>query len=87
MTAATPRPRQSATAPLNTTSKNDIDAGKEKLDEWLRTLTNDAIGWNAVQTAGAVIPGVGTVFAAMDAIGDLLTLIDGDQNDFLTWVS
>ncbi|WLH21919.1 DUF6531 domain-containing protein [Pseudomonas sp. FP215] len=87
MTAATARPPQSATAPLNTTSKNDIDAGKEKLDKWLRNLTNDAIGWNAVQTAGAVIPGVGTVFAAIDAIGDLLTLIDGDQNDFLTWVS
>ncbi|WP_339493203.1 DUF6531 domain-containing protein, partial [Pseudomonas sp. EA_15y_Pfl2_R67] len=87
MTAAAARPPQSATAPLNTTSKNDIDAGKEKLDKWLRKLTNDAVGWNAVQTAGAVIPGVGTVFAAIDAIGDLLTLIDGDQNDFLTWVS
>ena len=87
MTAASARPRQSATGPLNTTSKHDIDAGKEKLDQWLRKLTNDAIGWNAVQTAGAVIPGVGTVFAAIDAIGDLLTLIEGDQDDFLTWVS
>ncbi|MDI3374754.1 MULTISPECIES: RHS repeat-associated core domain-containing protein [Pseudomonas] len=84
---ASMRPVQQATGPTNTASVNDIEAGKEKLDQWIRKITRGAIGWTAVNAAGSVIPGVGTVFAAVDAIGDLLTLIDGNQNDFLTWVS
>ena len=86
MTAPT-RAIQQATGPTNTVSVNDIEAGKEKLDQWIRKMTGGAIGWSAVNTAGSVIPGVGTVFAAVDAIGDLLTLIDGNHDDFLTWVS
>lgn len=54
---------QQATGPTNTASVNDIDAGKEKLDLWVRKMTGGAIGWTAVNTAGSVIPGVGTVFA------------------------
>jgi RHS repeat-associated protein len=81
------RPPQQATGPTNTASVNDIEAGKEKLDQWIRKITGGAVGWTAVNAAGSVIPGVGTVFAAIDAIGDLLTLIDGNQDDFLTWVS
>ncbi|MFK0310268.1 RHS repeat-associated core domain-containing protein [Pseudomonas sp. NPDC090233] len=86
MTAPTRTPQQ-ATGPTNTASVNDIEAGKEKLDQWIRQMTGGTIGWTAVNAAGSVIPGVGTVFAAVDAIGDLLTLIDGNQDDFLTWVS
>ncbi|MFY1033183.1 RHS repeat-associated core domain-containing protein [Pseudomonas asiatica] len=81
------RAPQQATGPTNTASVNDIEAGKEKLDQWIRKMTGGAIGWTAVNAAGSVIPGVGTVFAAVDAIGDLLTLIDGNHDDFLTWVS
>ncbi|MFK5736997.1 hypothetical protein KW869_26065, partial [Pseudomonas urmiensis] len=32
-------------------------------------------------------PGVGGVFAAIDAIADLITLIDGNQDDVVTWIS
>jgi RHS repeat-associated protein len=81
------RATQQATGPTNTASINDIEAGKEKLDQWIRKMTGGTVGWTAVNAAGSVIPGVGSVFAAVDAIGDLLTLIDGNQNDFLTWVS
>ncbi|MQT49932.1 Rhs family protein [Pseudomonas helleri] len=87
MNSPATRPRQSANSPINTVTKDDIEASKEKLDQWLRKLTNDTVSWNMVHAAGSVIPGVGTVFAGIDAIGDLLTLIEGDREDFLTWVS
>ncbi|MGE8323815.1 MAG: RHS repeat-associated core domain-containing protein [Pseudomonas sp.] len=87
MNAPAIRPAQAATVPVDLVSQDDIDVGKEKLDQWLRQLTGDVVGWDALQTAGSVIPGVGTVFAAIDAIGDLLTLIEGDQDDYFTWVS
>lgn len=87
MNAPTTRPPQAATVPVDLVSEEDIEAGKEKLDQWLRQLTGDVVGWDALHTAGSVIPGVGSVFAAIDAIGDLLTLIEGDQDDYFTWVS
>ncbi|MFJ4445584.1 hypothetical protein ACIPZ8_26310 [Pseudomonas sp. NPDC089422] len=87
MAAPTTRPPQAATVPLDLASRDDIEAGKQKLDQWLRQLTGGVVGWDALHTAGSIIPGVGSVFAAIDAIGDLLTLIEGDQDDYFTWVS
>ena len=43
MNSPATRPRQSANSPINTVTKDDIEAGKEKLDQWLRKLTNDTV--------------------------------------------
>ena len=87
MSAAPSTHREVALVPANTLHQSDVDFSMKKLDQWLLRMTNDTVGWNTIHTVGSVLPGVGGVFAAIDAIADLITLIDGNQDDVVTWIS
>ncbi|UVL59531.1 DUF6531 domain-containing protein [Pseudomonas sp. B21-032] len=80
---------EGAVAPKNTFTEEDVRAGTDKLAQWLTGLTGDAVNWRTVITVGEMLPVAGSIFAAADAIGDIIELAQGDATyraDLYNWV-
>lgn len=80
---------EGAVAPKNTFTEEDVRAGTDKLAQWLTVLTGDAVNWRTVITVGEMLPVAGSIFAAADAIGDIIELAQGDATyraDLYNWV-
>ncbi|WP_339505556.1 hypothetical protein [Pseudomonas sp. RL_105y_Pfl2_101] len=77
-------------APTNTFTEEDVVEGTEMLAKWLTTLTGDVVNWRAVITVGEMLPVAGSIFAATDAVGDIIGLARGNseyRSDIFNWVS
>nr|HDS0980171.1 hypothetical protein [Pseudomonas putida] len=64
-------------APTETFDKDDVSASTELLAQWLTDLTGHLVNWRTVITVAEVLPIAGSVFAATDAIGDIISLVQG----------
>ncbi|MBK4995777.1 RHS repeat protein [Pseudomonas sp. S37] len=76
-------------APTATFDNDDVNASTELLAQWLTDLTGDLVNWRTVITVAEVLPVAGSVFAATDAIGDIIQLVQGTPEyraDLLNWV-
>jgi RHS repeat-associated protein len=76
-------------APLNTLAMSDIKAGRAKIDKWLRAKTNDNITIDRIETVARNIPVLGSVFAAVDVVSDVMDIYDKGVNnaEFTDWVN
>jgi len=75
-------------APKETFDEEDVKVGTEMLAQWLTDLTGDIVNWRTVITAGEMLPVAGSIFAATDAIGDIIELAKGDaayRSDVFNW--
>ncbi|NWD83074.1 RHS domain-containing protein [Pseudomonas reactans] len=76
-------------APKNTFTEEDVIEGTAMLAKWLTTLTGDVVNWRAVITVGEMLPVAGSIFAATDAVGDIIGLARGNseyRSDIFNWV-
>lgn len=76
-------------APAQTFDEEDVRAGTEMLAKWLTDLTGDTVNWRVVIRAGELLPVAGSIFAATDAVGDIIELAKGDtayRADPFNWV-
>ena len=76
-------------APKETFDEEDVRAGTEMLAKWLTELTGDTVNWRTVISVGEMLPVAGSIFAATDAIGDIIELAKGDSTyraDPFNWV-
>ncbi|MCE0929659.1 DUF6531 domain-containing protein, partial [Pseudomonas monteilii] len=76
-------------APKETFDEEDVKVGAEMLAKWLTDLTGDAVNWRTVISVGEMLPVAGSIFAATDAIGDIIELAKGDnayRADPFNWV-
>lgn len=74
-------------APLNTISKEDIEAGADAFDQWLRRNSNDIVTLPRLKSFAGTLPVLGNIMALIDAINDVSVLIDKTPREFTTWVS
>ncbi|WEI21827.1 hypothetical protein PYR74_17845 [Acinetobacter bereziniae] len=76
-------------APLNTLAMSDLKAGRAKIDKWLRAKTNDNITIDRIETVARNIPVLGSVFAAVDVVSDVMDIYDKGVNnaEFTDWVN
>ncbi|WP_085623233.1 MULTISPECIES: RHS repeat-associated core domain-containing protein [unclassified Pseudomonas] len=76
-------------APTETFDQDDVGASTELLAQWLTDLTGHLVNWRTVITVAEVLPVAGSVFAATDAIGDIISLVQGTPEyraDLFNWV-
>jgi len=76
-------------APKDTFDEEDVTASTEMLAKWLTDLTGDIVNWRTVISVGEMLPVAGSIFAATDAIGDIIELAKGDsayRADVFNWV-
>ncbi|EHD1638550.1 RHS repeat protein [Salmonella enterica] len=78
---------QAAVAPLNTIDPNDISAGAEEFDRWLRKISDGMITLERVRTVAGALPVVGNIIALIDTIGDIIALAQAKERNILDWVS
>jgi RHS repeat-associated protein len=80
-----------AVAPLNTIDQRDIGAGAAAFDKWLRKISYDYVTLERLSTVAGSLPVIGNIMALIDAIMDLVGVIQKYINkkeiDFLLWVS
>ncbi|MDD2109515.1 DUF6531 domain-containing protein, partial [Pseudomonas asiatica] len=75
--------------PTETFDQDDVGASTELLAQWLTDLTGHLVNWRTVITVAEVLPVAGSVFAATDAIGDIISLVQGTPEyraDLFNWV-
>ena len=93
-TQATPKPAERApevaVAPLNTIAQQDVGAGAAAFDKWLRKISHDYVTLERLSTVAGSLPVIGNIMALIDAIMDIVTVIQNAINkketDFLQWV-
>jgi RHS repeat-associated protein len=80
-----------AVAPLNTIDQQDIGAGAAAFDKWLRKISYDYVTLERLSTVAGSLPVIGNIMALIDAIMDMVGVIQNAINkketDFLQWVS
>ena len=82
-----------AVAPLNTIDQQDIGAGAAAFDKWLRKISHDYVTLERLSTVAGSLPVIGNIMALIDAIMDIVTIIQKGlakgvkEVDFLLWVS
>lgn len=94
-TQATPkaaeRAPQVAVAPLDTIDQQDVGAGAAAFDKWLRKISYDYVTLERLGTVAGSLPVIGNIMALIDAIMDLVGVVQNAINkketDFLLWVS
>ncbi|MDK4791001.1 MULTISPECIES: RHS repeat-associated core domain-containing protein [Acinetobacter] len=76
-------------APLNTLSIKDVQNSKEKIDQWLKAKTNNNVTLDRIETVARNIPLLGSVFAAVDVVSDLMQIYDKGFNnaDIMDWAN
>jgi len=77
------------TAPANTFTLKDAQAGARAVDAWLRRNTDDIITLDRLKNTAGAIPVVGNILSAIDVIADVMELIDTPKlrEDIFTWVN
>ncbi len=80
-----------AVAPLNTIDQQDVGAAAAAFDKWLRTISHDYVTLERLNTVAGSLPVVGNIMALIDAIMDIVLVIQNTINKketgFLHWVS
>jgi hypothetical protein len=80
-----------AVAPLNTIDPRDVGASAAAFDKWLRKISYDYVTLERLSTAAGSLPVIGNIMALIDAIMDLVGVIqnaiNGKNINFLQWVS
>lgn len=80
-----------AVAPLNTIDQQDVGAGAAAFDKWLRKISHDYVTLERLSTVAGSLPVIGNIMALIDAIMDLVGVIQNytrkKETDFLQWVS
>ena len=82
-----------AVAPLNTIAREDIGAGAAAFDKWLRKISGDYVTLERLTTVAGSLPVLGNIMALIDAIMDLIGIIEKyiakkeKEVDLLQWVS
>ncbi|WEF30938.1 DUF6531 domain-containing protein [Pseudoduganella chitinolytica] len=97
MTEPTPKPigraPEVAVAPLNTIDQRDVGAAAAAFDKWLRKISYDYVTLDRLSTVAGSLPVIGNIMALMDAIMDVVGIIQKyvdkkkEKVDFLAWVS
>jgi len=89
--SSTPEPLETAVAPLNAIAPQDVGAASAAVDEWLRSFTGGYVTLERLTLVLGSIPVVGNVMALVDALGDIVRLVQRKSTDaasrFLDWVS
>ncbi|MEW6025082.1 MAG: DUF6531 domain-containing protein [Pseudomonadota bacterium] len=87
---AAERAPEVAVAPLNTIDQQDVGAGAAAFDKWLRKISYDYVTLERLSTVAGSLPVIGNIMALIDAIMDIVTVIQNAINkketDFLQWV-
>ncbi|SIT16308.1 RHS repeat-associated core domain-containing protein [Achromobacter sp. MFA1 R4] len=78
---------QGVVAPLNTIAPEDVEAGQNAFDQWLRENSDGWVTLPRIKAAAGAVPVLGNLMALVDAIGDITTLVDSNPTQFLDWVS
>ena len=78
---------QGIVAPLNTIAVEDVEAGVNAFDAWLRKNSNDIITLPRLAAAAGVVPVLGNIMALVDAVSDIIKLSDSQRRQFTDWVS
>ncbi|WP_235515192.1 DUF6531 domain-containing protein, partial [Achromobacter sp. Root83] len=78
---------QGVVAPLNTIAPEDVEAGQNAFDQWLRRNSDNWITLPRIKAAAEAVPVLGNIMALVDAIGDIVTLVESDPRKFMDWVS
>lgn len=76
-------------APLNTLTIADVQNSKAKIDKWLKAKTNNNVTLDRVETVARNIPFLGSIFAAVDVVSDVMQIYDkGFSNaDIIDWAN
>ncbi|ATP50052.1 Rhs family protein [Pseudomonas putida] len=85
-TLPTTRPRETAVAPLDELYA-DVETGANSVDLWLRELSENRLTLADLKTAADFIPIANNIMAAVDAVGDIITLTESENPSLLDWVS
>ncbi|WP_347900828.1 RHS repeat-associated core domain-containing protein [Pseudomonas purpurea] len=81
------REPQVAPTPLSEVYIEDVAAGAENFDAWLREISDDWVNLERIKNVAGALPAVGNVIALMDALGDIVTLATSEEPDPFVWVS
>jgi len=80
-----------AVAPLNTIDQQDVGAGAAAFDKWLRKISDDYVTLERLSTVAGSLPLIGNIMALIDAIMDIVGVIQSTINkketEVLQWVS
>ncbi|WP_181259200.1 hypothetical protein [Pseudoduganella armeniaca] len=95
MTEPTPKPTgrapEVAVAPLNTIDQQDVGAAAAAFDKWLRKISHDYVTLERLSTVAGSLPVIGNIMALIDAIMDVVGIIQTyidkgkEKVDFLAW--
>ncbi|MEN4922547.1 RHS repeat-associated core domain-containing protein [Achromobacter spanius] len=78
---------QGVVAPINTIAVEDVKAGANAFDAWLRKNSDNVITLPRLTAAAGVVPVLGNIMALVDAVGDIIKLSDSQKRQFTDWVS
>jgi RHS repeat-associated protein len=88
MSTPTPqRPPQTAVAPLDTFGTDDLEASANSFDQWLRDISENKLTLADLKRVAEFVPVANNLMAAVDAISDIITLIQSEHPAPLDWVS
>lgn len=82
-----PREPQIAVVPLNTLTVEDVGLSAGRFDAWLQSISGGLVTLERLKNAAAGLPITGNIIALVDALNDIVTLMESDPPDPLDWVS
>lgn len=81
-----PQMADRAVAPINTIAPEDIKAGGNRFDQWLREISDGWLTLDRILTVAGSIPILGNIIAAIDTILDIIAMIKKQVVEFIDWL-
>ena len=87
VTALPPSEPQVAVVPLNLIGVEDVGSGAARFDAWLTEISGGWVNLENIKNVAGSLPVVGNIMALVDALGDIVSLAEGESEDVLLWAS
>lgn len=78
---------KAAVAPVNDIKIADVNAGTDKINQWLKKSTNDYLDLETLKNVAGALPVIGNIIALTDAVNDVIDIIGKPNPEFFDWVN
>ncbi|MCI3878545.1 hypothetical protein [Acinetobacter higginsii] len=76
-----------AIAPVNTIKLADVNAGTQKINQWLKKNTGDMVDLDTLKMVAGSLPVIGNIIALTDAVYDVIEITGKANPGFPDWLN
>ena len=76
-----------AIAPVNTIKLADVNAGTQKINQWLKKNTGDMVDLDTLKMVAGSLPVIGNIIALTDAVYDVIEITGKENPGFPDWLN